>query len=70
MIREVLRMGDPRLWQKSAPVAAFGRQLLTVPLAGSSADGELSTEASTALSPTVRSLAGLPKYPREAASMP
>jgi peptide deformylase len=24
MIREVLRMGDPRLWQKSQPVAAFG----------------------------------------------
>ena len=23
MIREVLRMGDPRLWQKSLPVAAF-----------------------------------------------
>ena len=24
MIREVLRMGDPRLWQPSAPVARFG----------------------------------------------
>jgi peptide deformylase len=24
MIREVLRMGDPRLWQVSAPVKAFG----------------------------------------------
>jgi peptide deformylase len=24
MIRDVLRMGDPRLWQRSAPVAAFG----------------------------------------------
>ena len=24
MIREVLRMGDPRLWQKSLPVARFG----------------------------------------------
>jgi len=24
MIRPVLRMGDPRLWQKSQPVAAFG----------------------------------------------
>jgi peptide deformylase len=24
MIREVLRMGDPRLWQKSEPVRAFG----------------------------------------------
>src|SRR4029077_8145950 len=23
MIREVLRMGDPRLWQKSLPVAQF-----------------------------------------------
>jgi len=24
MIRDVLRMGDPRLWQKSSPVEAFG----------------------------------------------
>ena len=33
MIREVLRMGDPRLWQKSLPVTRFGspelRALLT-----------------------------------------
>jgi peptide deformylase len=28
MIREVLRMGDPRLWQKSAPVARFNTQEL------------------------------------------
>jgi peptide deformylase len=28
MIREVLRMGDPRLWQKSAPVARFDAQEL------------------------------------------
>jgi peptide deformylase len=28
MIREVLRMGDPRLWQKSLPVARFGSREL------------------------------------------
>ena len=28
MIREVLRMGDPRLWQKSLPVEAFGTPTL------------------------------------------
>ena len=28
MIREVLRMGDPRLWQKSAPVTDFGSPAL------------------------------------------
>jgi peptide deformylase len=29
MIREVLRMGDPRLWQKSLPVDRFGTQELS-----------------------------------------
>lgn len=28
MIREVLRMGDPRLWQKSMPVQSFGTREL------------------------------------------
>jgi peptide deformylase len=28
MIREVLRMGDPRLWQKSQPIAEFNTQEL------------------------------------------
>lgn len=28
MIRDVLRMGDPRLWQKSLPVEAFGTSIL------------------------------------------
>lgn len=28
MIREVLRMGDPRLWKQSAPVTSFGTQEL------------------------------------------
>ncbi|MCD6040952.1 MAG: def [Burkholderiales bacterium] len=28
MIREVLRMGDPRLWQKSLPVSQFGSKEL------------------------------------------
>ncbi len=28
MIRDVLRMGDPRLWQKSAPVERFGTREL------------------------------------------
>ena len=30
MIREVLRMGDPRLWQKSQPVTDFDSQELKV----------------------------------------
>jgi peptide deformylase len=29
MIREVLRMGDPRLWQKSLPLEGFGTQELS-----------------------------------------
>ncbi|HEY7237636.1 MAG TPA: peptide deformylase [Burkholderiales bacterium] len=29
MIRDVLRMGDPRLWEKSLPVAEFGTPALT-----------------------------------------
>ena len=28
MIREVLRMGDPRLWRVSAPVESFGTREL------------------------------------------
>jgi peptide deformylase len=33
MIRDVLRMGDPRLWQKSAPVERFGTPELEALLA-------------------------------------
>ena len=33
MIREVLRMGDPRLWQRSAPVERFGTPELAALLA-------------------------------------